>query len=131
VLQDESCEGTATANAFECSAPLPTLSAGQHTLELAAFVMSGDLAVESAKSPGLQVTVAASTVSAAVPEAPEGPPESPDVPHDGALTSAGGLPLHVEIIARGLSDPVDLAAAPDGRLLVAERNGRRQRDRKT
>lgn len=48
---------------FSCSAPLPALSAGSHTLELASFVVDG-LVVESAKSAPLRVTVGSAAFGA-------------------------------------------------------------------
>jgi glucose/arabinose dehydrogenase len=40
------------------------------------------------------------------------------------IVSSDGLTLRVDTIARDLTDPVDLAATPDGRLFIAERGGR-------
>lgn len=111
VIEGESCAATATPTSFECSAPLPPLTPGAHTLELAAFVTSGDTVLESPRSPPLQVTVAAATAPA------DGAAEA-----DGPLLSSDGLRFHAAVIARGLADPVDIAVSQQ-RVLVAERLG--------
>lgn len=113
VLETATCGATAGAGGFDCSSPLPSLGAGAHVLELASFVTSGGAVLESARSTPLRVTVVA-TLTAADAEA-----------FDGAtLSSASGVRLRAEIVARGLTDPSDLAVAADGRVFVAERAGR-------
>ncbi|MGH9373402.1 MAG: PQQ-dependent sugar dehydrogenase [Vicinamibacterales bacterium] len=113
VVEGETCAPTSTETVFECSAPLPSLTAGRHTLELAVFVTSGDTVEESSRSPALQVTVAAITAPA-----DEGEPPS------GLIVSSDGSRLRFDVVARDLTDPVDLAVAADGRIFVAERHGR-------
>ena len=49
-LTGVSCASAASGTAFDCSATLPTLSAGTHTLELASFVVDGSVTAESARS---------------------------------------------------------------------------------
>ena len=55
-LTGVSCQppSSPTSSDFDCSAPLPPMSPGAHTLELATFIVDGDL-LESAKSAPLQV----------------------------------------------------------------------------
>ena len=53
----------AAADGFACSARLPTLTAGAHTLELASFITDGSV-LESARSAALSVTVVAQVESA-------------------------------------------------------------------
>jgi glucose/arabinose dehydrogenase len=113
VLSNTSCTPTAVDTTMECSAPLPSMTPGRHTLELAVFITSGDTIVESTRSAPLAVTLAA--VTASVDEIPT---------RGETLVSSDGLTVRVDVVARGLTDPVDLAAAPDGRLLIAERSGR-------
>src|SRR6185436_4383686 len=55
VLAGASCGTIAAAAGFDCSAPLPMLTAGSHTIELAAFAVDGGV-LESAKSAPLRVT---------------------------------------------------------------------------
>jgi glucose/arabinose dehydrogenase len=112
-VADVSCGTTAAAAGFACSGRLPALSNGEHTLELAAFVLDGDI-FESTRSAPLRVTVQASTAPApAAVRWTSGP----------AGVTTDGLQLRVERLADGLIDPVDAAVAPDGRLFVAERGG--------
>jgi len=57
------CATTATSTGYACTARLPPLSAGAHTLEIASFVQETTV-LESARSAALRVTV----VAAAAPE---------------------------------------------------------------
>src|SRR5688572_18549459 len=110
VLTGESCG--ASGGGFECSAPLPPLTPGQHTLELAAFTTSSGTVFESDRSAALRVTVAS-----IVPPADTAPPV------DSTLVTSDGHRLRLSIVARGLHDPSDLAVASD-RVFIAERQGR-------
>jgi glucose/arabinose dehydrogenase len=113
VLVGASCAPPPTAGAFNCSAPLPQLSTGTHTLELASFVVQGESVIESGRSAALRVTVA-SVMAPADPADVQG----------GIIVSSDGLRLQVDVLASDLHDPVDIASAGDGRLFVAERTGR-------
>src|SRR6476659_9417186 len=42
-LSNVSCAPTSVAGTFECSAKIPTLGAGMHTLQLASFVVDGSV----------------------------------------------------------------------------------------
>ena len=113
ILEDVGCTPAPGGTTAECSAPLPALGAGRHSLEIAAFFLWDDETIEGSKSAIVQVTIAG-VVAPAGPGAVQG----------GAFTSSDGVPLVAEIAARELTDPVDIAAAPDGRVFVAERGGR-------
>jgi glucose/arabinose dehydrogenase len=113
VLAEVSCGATAAAPGFPCSGRLPALSAGAHSLELAAFVDDGGV-VESARSSALRVTVVASTAPSVAVDWESGHVE----------TTADGLELRTEKIIGGLEQPIDAAFTPDGRLFIAERIGR-------
>jgi glucose/arabinose dehydrogenase len=114
-IADVACAAGASAGSFACSGKLPTMSSGAHTLELATFITSAGV-LESAKSQALRVTVQALTAGdAGNAVAWESGP---------AGVTTDGVPLAVERLTGGLIDPVDLAVAPDGRVLVAERTGR-------
>lgn len=113
VLEGDSCTATSVETTMECSAQLPSMTAGQHTLELAVFVVSGETVVESPRSPALQVTVAGLTA-----------PVDELGANGGAIVSSDGITLRVDTVARELTEPMDVAAAPDGRLFIAERSGR-------
>jgi glucose/arabinose dehydrogenase len=109
VLPTASCSPGTTATQFNCSAILPPMNAGTHTIELATFVMSGGNAMESSKSAPLSVT--ASGLSSATPALP--------VP----VITDEQVQLKLTPVADGLNLPTDLAVAPDGSLFVAERGG--------
>lgn len=113
VLAGVSCATAANAGDFNCSAPLPQLTAGSHSLELVSFITQGESVVESERSAALRVTVAGFT-------APADPAAAPD----GLVLGSDGLRLRADALARDLHDPVDVAAAGDGRVFVAERGGR-------
>jgi glucose/arabinose dehydrogenase len=103
-----------TSADFECSAPLPAMATGRHTLELATFIVDGTV-LESARSASLQVN----KTSAAATEAP-GPAAWPS---GMTVATADGLRLRIDRIAEGLINPVDIAFVPDGRMLIAEEPG--------
>jgi glucose/arabinose dehydrogenase len=112
LLTGASCTAAASG-AYDCSAPLPTLTPGGHTIELAAFVTSSGTVVESGRSAPLQVTVAGSSAPAdAIP------------PQEATLSTSDGHRFRASVAARGLDDPTDLAVAPDHRVFVSERSGR-------
>jgi hypothetical protein len=62
VLEGASCPGTSGA-AFECSAPLPPMTPGQHTIELVSFTVAENGILESERSAALRVTVSAHPLS--------------------------------------------------------------------
>jgi aldose sugar dehydrogenase len=99
-----------TGEAFECSAVLPTLTAGTHTLQLAAFVTEGSVTAESTRSASLRVNVVArAATSSSTASLPVMPVEQ--------------VPLRLSLVTEGLSLPSDLAFTSDGTILVAERGG--------
>jgi glucose/arabinose dehydrogenase len=113
VLTNVSCASTTSAaGTFPCSASLPKMSVGSHQLELAAQLIDGARTV-SARSPALQLNVVASKTSTVVVT---------ELPRN--LTTFDGLPLVVDTLATGLAAPSSLAAAPDGRVFIAGRDGR-------
>lgn len=112
-LTDVSCANTGASGTFACSAKLPTMTAGTHTLELAAFVVAGQI-LESGRSATLRVTVQASTTGLPAPvQWTSGP----------GVVTRDGVSLALEHLADGISNPVDLAVATDGRVFVAQRSG--------
>ena len=119
-LAGASCATTATADGFACSARLPTLTAGAHTLELASFITDGSI-LESARSAALRVTVVTQVESAMKTGAEPLASKSGDKTIR-PVPLADGTRLVAERVAGGLSQPADLAFAPDGRLFIAQRN---------
>ena len=118
-LADVSCATMSAAAGFACSARLPAMSLGAHTLELAAFILAGGV-LESAKSSPLSVIVSAATATAIT-----GTSQRAGTWQTGTVfTTTDHVRLQVDLVADGLSEPTDVAFAPDGRLFVAERAGR-------
>ena len=109
-IADVSCGSATGSPAYSCSGRLPTMSIGTHILELVSFLAGG---AESARSSPLQVSVTGSTADQSAAG------WSPDVP----ATLPEGVALRVEKLAAGLDSPVDAAFLPDGRLLIAQRDG--------
>ena len=95
-LDDATCDW-ATAEA-QCHSALPSMTDGVHAIALAARTSSG---LESPQSEAVTVqkVSARSVVSAS------------SVPNDAFV---------IDVVARGLRGPVQLASTPDGRLLIAE-----------
>jgi aldose sugar dehydrogenase len=115
-LSGASCQppSSPTSAAFECSAPLPSIPAGAHTLELAAFVVDGSV-LESARSAPLQVN---KTTAASAPV--------PASAWTSGITfnTVDGLRLRIDRVAEGLVNPTGVAFLPDGRTFIAEESGR-------
>jgi glucose/arabinose dehydrogenase len=111
-MTSASCGSTSSNGTFVCSASLPRMSAGTHRLELAAQEIDG-AKLTSPRSPVLMLNVVASSsrVSTFVAEAPRN------------LTTYDGVQIVVETLATGLPAPSALAAAPDGRVFIAARDG--------
>lgn len=108
------CGDTATTAGFSCTAPLPRMTAGSHTIELAAYVQDGST-LESTRSAALRVTVTGVTS--------DGDAQTVRV-RAAAAGSAREWPAAAVRIARDLEQIADLAPLPDGRLLIAQRTGR-------
>jgi hypothetical protein len=108
-LADAGCVTTqAGADGFECQSSLPPLDPGVHTVWLVALAPDGFS---------------------------EGPASAPIVVrveggiNEASRSSSAPTAAHPPVsattrLAHGLDDPTDLAALPDGRMLVAERSGR-------
>ena len=112
VLDSPTCTAAASAGTWNCAAPLPPITPGTHSLELATFVVHGSDTLESPKSAPIRVTVTGSTA----------PPEG-DPPTDRFEVDVDGAPFTLDVLTRTLVSAVDLAAADDGRVFVAERGG--------
>jgi glucose/arabinose dehydrogenase len=129
-LFDASCETASTVAAAACSAPLPVMSPGAHTLELAAFIVAATV-LESARTSPLQVVVVSGPNSQALVASHRNALGTShgglvittvdDVP---VITTADHVQLRLAVVADGLEAPTDLAFAPDGRIFIAERAGR-------
>jgi glucose/arabinose dehydrogenase len=121
VLTSVSCASVATSDAgFDCSAALPSMSPGVHTLAIAAFVDAVTV-VESGRSSPLSVVVVPAVTGSAVPTSADAAPHLVD---GTVVSTTDGVRLRIDVVATALDRPTDLAATPDGRILVAERAGR-------
>ena len=107
-LSGVSCVRAASGAAFDCSATLPNMSNGTHTLELASFVVDGSTTLESARSAPLRV-VSGSTSGFSVSSQ--------------LLVTAEQVRLNLSPVAEGLMLPSDIAFGADGEIFVAERGG--------
>jgi glucose/arabinose dehydrogenase len=115
--QDVACSTTAGPAGFACTARMPSMSAGLHALTLSSYIDSGGSRLESPRSPAVSVFLVAQTTAAASTR-----PEA--VKTAGLVTTGDGVQLVSEVLVEGFDDPRDLALVSDGRILVAERDGR-------
>ena len=108
MLAGVTCANPSSGSGFDCSAVLPTLTTGTHTLELSAIVVDGSSTLESPRSSPLQVVaVATSRFSTA----------------SRFVMTAEHVQMTLAPAAENLRLPSDLAFAPDGSIFVAERGG--------
>jgi glucose/arabinose dehydrogenase len=131
-LMDVSCV-KAGATQLSCSARLPTMSQGSHTIELA--TVPGDGGPESDRSSPLQVNVGSSGhIPTSIDSASQAtarvdrpkPAAAPSSWTSPPVVTKDGVQLRLEQISDAVVDPIDMSFLPDGRLLVAEREGRVQ-----
>ena len=106
-LSNATCT-TAASGTFDCSAPIPTLSTGAHTIELATFVVEGAVTLESSRSAALRILFSG--------------PSTFSVPALLVVT-AERVQLNLTPVADGLHLPSDIAFAADGSIFIAERRG--------
>ena len=110
VLSGATCSSSATAGGFACNAPLPPLTSGRHTLEIATVLTGSTGGVESERSSPLNVVMTGSTQAGLI-AAPA------------SVTTAEGTTLALQLVAEGLQSPTDIAFPVEGTILVAERGG--------
>ena len=105
-----SCASVSTAAGFDCSAALPTMTQGTHTLELASVVVNQAGVLESSRSAPLRVVMtrtSSSTFSST----------------STVVTTTDGVALVLERVTDGLHEPSDIAFGRTGAIFVAERGG--------
>jgi aldose sugar dehydrogenase len=110
-LSGVNCGATSGPSGFDCSAPLPPLTAGAHTLELASFIADPSGILESARSAPLRVFMTGARAG------------SSTFGSTTVITTAEGFNLSVELVTDGLQNPSDIAFSPDGAIFIAERGG--------
>jgi glucose/arabinose dehydrogenase len=110
-LDDFSCRPVQSALELTCSAPLPPMSPGTHTIRVSAVV---DENVNGMQSAAIRVRLE--------PTSDSDPAASPNR-RELSLTTADGVALRAQVVAEGFVDATDLTILPDGVVLVAERAG--------
>jgi len=99
---------------YTCTAPLPPLSIGFHTVDIAAAVNGSS--VQSGRSNPLLLLVVR-------PIQERSQRSAARVDAASTILTSDNVRLSVTPIVTGLDDPVDLAFTPDGGMIVAERGG--------
>jgi glucose/arabinose dehydrogenase len=127
-LADAACSTPSGSNGFPCTSSLPGMSAGQHSLELASYVIVDGLVVESPKSAPLVVTASTATGATTgsvtiAADAPAVTVPSPTTTRE--LVTADGARLQVQTLAQ-VERVSAIAVAEDGSVFVADQ-GRRLR----
>ena len=127
-LPGAACSGPAGSAGFSCEATLPSMTSGQHTIQLASYVV-GEVLLESPKSAPLTVTVSAggavsagATTSAATAEGGAASPHvsAPSSVRD--VVTRDDVRLHTAVVA-AIVEPTALAIADDGTIVVGDRAG--------
>ncbi|HET7695328.1 MAG TPA: PQQ-dependent sugar dehydrogenase [Vicinamibacterales bacterium] len=115
MLGNTSCTGGGST--ASCSASLPPMSPGRHLLQLAAVRQTTAGFIEGARSPAIIVNMLAAGASTVTPSAAAQP-----APADAPAAADDARPS-IDVVARGVRDVTDLAAAPGGGVFVAQRRG--------
>lgn len=111
-----SCETVSATSTYPCSAPLPSLTSGPHTLELATFIVEGGTVLESSRSAPFRVTV-----SGAAPT--QSPSQNASRPSRATTLDTRGTAVTLDVLADSLH-ATDIAVTPDGRVLAGDASGR-------
>ncbi len=124
------CNGV-DGQTYDCTAPLPQMAVGRHTLELVA-VFNG---IESARSQPLTLTVGSAVLGMTAPFASAATDDqrashanrggvAVAAPVSDRACLASGQCYHLERFATPVADPHALTMLPDGRTLLADRQAR-------
>ncbi|MGE3704287.1 MAG: sorbosone dehydrogenase family protein [Vicinamibacterales bacterium] len=116
LLGEASCSPLSGQQIAECSARLPPMSPGLHSVSMVAVDGEGR---ESLRSTTYQVNVVPGANATAGVVSGAAAPEPPV----GASADAAAAAVGRRIVATGLREPTDLATTPSGSVLVAERAG--------
>jgi glucose/arabinose dehydrogenase len=111
-LPNSLCVRPSSSATFSCSAPLPPLSPGPHTIDIAAQVQGSS--VVSDRSNRLYVLVTGPLAQQL---------SSPRRPVSAKVTAGRAAQWRITPMYSGFEDPVDLVFASGGTLIVAERSG--------
>ena len=119
-LPDIQCAGAPGPSGYACSAQLPSMTDGRHTIRLAASrIGGGEVEPVSDKSAELVLIKGPAGITVEAAAGLRIPASDPGAPPVGADDEA----IAVEIVATHLAPVNDLAALPDGRLVIGEKNG--------
>ena len=126
-LAGASCSTTPGSAGYPCSARLPPMTAGQHTLELASYIVLESV-IESARSAPLTIALTAPTGVTAVTNPQDmlrrSPPSVPAArAQSREITTGDGARLRVDVVTVA-DDPSALAVAEDGSVFVGYGAGR-------
>lgn len=116
-LDTAGCSGAPEA---ECSAPLPPLATGVHTIAIAAVSAAG---LEGPRSDSITVQKVATRSVVSAASFPDARAPSAGAGLESTVTMASGPTFAADVVARSLKAPLQLASTPDGRLLVAGGDG--------
>ena len=116
-ISGATCSTTPSGGSFQCTGPLPSLTRGAHTVEIATFLVDGTV-FESARSAPLQVNVVAAAASIGDESRSRSDPEEPR-----ERDRTRDAPFAVERIIDRLRQPTTIAISPDGRIFVGEEEG--------
>jgi hypothetical protein len=105
-----------------CTAPLPPLTDGTHTIAVTA--VSGITGEEGPRSEPIRVQKVSPRSVVSASTLPDARLSTYGLRTEAVVTAADGRTFGADVVARALEAPVQLAAAPDGRLLIAEADGR-------
>lgn len=117
-LGEAACDGS-TGEAT-CMAPLPAMVNGVHTIALTSVLTA--VGLESERSEPL-VVQKISGGTASLSSLPDAFVRGGTVGLRRSFVLADSMPFAPDVVARGIRAPAQLAALPDGRLLVAEADG--------
>jgi aldose sugar dehydrogenase len=130
-LADVSCV-PAGATQVSCSARLPMMSSGSHTIELATVrdgvesERSEPITVNGGTSVSTTAPIESGNSSTAATKNANETSASTKWSSNTPVVTKDGVKLRLEQISDAVVEPIDMSFLPDGRLLVAEREGRVQ-----
>ena len=119
-LDTATCDGSTPEAA--CTSPLPPLTNGVHTIALTAIDRFSGFESDRSVPITVQKVSTTATIGAAPFAAPRARPGSLRL--ETVVATSDGLVFAADIVAVDVKAPAQLAWAPDGRLFVAEADGR-------
>src|SRR5918994_7972221 len=115
-LEGTTCDGA--AGPVECSSPLPPMSDGVHTIALAGVSRSSGVEGERSQPITVQKVSSRSVVGATAFAGDR--VVANGLSAAAVVTTSSDQAFDADVVARGLTGPLQLASTPDGRLLIAD-----------